>query len=585
MPLKVTAKKWKIIGSPGCSFTSPVNSLAIPAPILTILANRGIIGPIEIKHFLSPSFEQLPAPQLLMGLNQAVGILVEARLRRTPVVIYGDYDADGVTATALLVKFFREIDLPVSHFIPDRMNDGYGLNSDSLILLRNLPDIAGHPSPILLTVDCGITSIAEVAAARALGFRVIITDHHLPGPELPAAEAIINPQQSGCAFPFRELAGVGVAFFLAAGLRKELIDSGIWLESAPPNLKKYLDLVAIGTVADMVPLRGVNRILVKGGLEVINQSPSLGVKALISQNDSKLSKITSETIAFYLAPKLNAAGRIGSAEEALQLLLADSEESACGLADFLGQANQVRKDLTENMYNEARIQAEKQHVEGRLVCIVAGDNWHQGIVGLVASRLVKEYSRPAVAFSFEKEGLLRGSIRSIAKIDIHNCLQECADILEKFGGHHQAAGLTLRVENYDEFQARFSDSIGKAMSHAEVEDILEIDMAANPNEITSASVLKYLSLLEPSGNGNQGPIFCCHPNGIRLLHAKKVGTGSMRFKVAGNGGEIKGIGFGLAEWVSHAERHPVSIAYRICRSDYRGEESWEIRVEDIKEVS
>ncbi|NTW88441.1 MAG: single-stranded-DNA-specific exonuclease RecJ, partial [Desulfobulbaceae bacterium] len=381
-----TARQWRIVTPRLHPSNVLVNQLGIPEAVLSILANRGIIEPEEINKFLNPSLVHLPDAQLLKGLNQAVQILVEARLLKTPIIIYGDYDADGVTATALLVKFFREIELSVYYFIPDRINDGYGLNCNSLKTLRNIAKIAGHPSPVLLTVDCGITNIAEVALANELGFRVIITDHHLPGPVLPVAEAIVNPHQHGCFFPFKELAGVGVAFFLAIGLRKEFAARGVWSSGNPPNLKKYLELVAIGTIADMVQLRGVNRILVKGGLEVINNNPSIGLKALIGEIGHKESKVTAETISYYLAPRINAAGRIGSAEEALRLLLADSDESAKSSAGLLGQANQKRKELTEELANRARYQANKQLLEGSSVIVVSGDGWHLGVVGLLASK-------------------------------------------------------------------------------------------------------------------------------------------------------------------------------------------------------
>ncbi|NTV12616.1 MAG: single-stranded-DNA-specific exonuclease RecJ [Desulfobulbaceae bacterium] len=584
MPNRSTNTKWEIIYSPGDPSDSSVHPPAIPAPILAILANRGIIDAEEVQRFLYPSLDQLPSPHLLLGLDQAVTILVEARLRRIPVLIHGDYDADGVTATALLVKFFREIDLPVFYFIPDRINDGYGLNCDTLGMLRNRSGIVEHATPILLTVDCGITSVSEIAAAKSLGFRVIITDHHLPALELPEADAIINPHQPGCSFPFRELSGVGVAFYLAAGLRMELVKRGAWLDGSLPNLKKYLDLVAIGSVADMVPLRGVNRILVKAGLEVINQNPGPGITALLAQINQKVGKTTAETIAFYLAPRLNAVGRIGSAEVALWLLLADDEVLAGKLADALGRANQARKDMSDIIFSEACSQVESQIAEDDLALVVAGEGWHPGIVGLVASRLAREYSRPAVVFSLDGLGAARGSIRSVGDLDIFRCLQDCAGIIEKFGGHRQAAGLTIKIENLTEFKVEFAASVGKAINLTDMESRLEIDMAADPSEIMSDDILKYLLLLEPCGVGNPGPIFCFHPKGIKLVGVQKIGVGSMRFRVATNGREVKGVAFGRAEWISLAEKLPVRLAYKVYQSEYRGEVQWEIQAEDIKEV-
>lgn len=578
------ARRWELIDSGLQDNPAATAAFAksIPAPILTILANRGISGAEEIKRFLSPNLEQLPSPQLLKGMAQAVTILVEARKNRTPVLVHGDYDADGVTATALLLKFFREIDLPVYHYLPDRISEGYGLNLESLASLRNLPGIAEHPAPILLTVDCGITAVAEVSQANALGFQVIITDHHQPGPELPPAAAIINPHQSGCAFPFRDLAGVGVAFYLAAGLRTELVRLGVWAVHEQPNLKKYLDLVAIGSVADMVPLRGANRILVKVGLEVINRSPSPGIKAMIEQIGQGSGKVTAETIGFQLAPRLNAAGRTGSAEQALQLLLADEEISAGEIAQSLSQANQLRKDLSENMYKEALVLAEKQLKEGRSVLVVAAAGWHQGIAGLVAARLVRQLWRPAVVLVMDSDGQARGSVRSVGNFDILGCLRECSADLDKCGGHRAAAGVALKSANIEEFTTNLNESVARAISPADLEPRLEIDIAVDPGAIMGKEILNYLLQLAPYGTGNPEPIFCSRPEGIKLSQVKKVGADSLRFKTAGNGQEVAGVGFGLSAWASVAEQEPLRLAYKVILNSYRGTEKCELRVEDIK---
>lgn len=574
--------RWDIIGT---RLHDQTISAAIPAPILTILANRGITDPQEIIQFLNPALDQLPPPRLLKGLDRAVAILVEARENRTPVLIHGDYDADGVTATALLFRFFREIDLPVYYNLPDRHSEGYGINLDSLKNLRNLPGIAEHPAPILLTVDCGITNNLEISAAKALGFRVIITDHHQPGPVLPEAEAIINPHQPGCAFPFKDLAGVGVAFYLAAGLRAGLVILGVWTKQEQPNLKKYLDLVAIGSVADMVPLREANRIMVKVGLEVINHCPGPGIKAMLEQIGQGPGKVTAETIAFKLAPRINAAGRTGSAEQALLLLLTEEEMSARELAQSLGQANQLRKNLSELMYQEARTQAERQIKEGRLVLIVAGQGWHRGIVGLVAGKLAREFWRPAVVLALDAEGMAHGSVRSMGDFDILNCLRDCSAFLDTFGGHRAAAGITLNYDKVGEFQAKLAESVAGSINLGDLEPRLDIDILADPGEIMKDAVWNYLQQLEPYGIGNPEPIFCCRPEGISLSEVRKVGADSLRFKIMENGKGFSGVGFGMSAWESAAKREPLCLAYKVVFNNYRGTEQWEIRVEDIKHLS
>lgn len=579
-----TERRWELIDSGLKHQTpaSPAESEPIPVQILTILANRMITDPEEIKKFLNPSLDQLPPPQLLLGMEQAAAILAEARQNQTPVLIHGDYDADGITAAALLVKFFREIDLPVYCHLPDRLSEGYGLNLESLPTLRNLPGIAEHLSPILLTVDCGITSLEEIAAANDLGFRVIITDHHQPGPVLPNAAAIINPHQPGCAFPFQDLAGVGVAFYLAVGLRAELVRLGAWTKHELPNLKKYLDLVAIGTVADMVSLRDSNRVLVKVGLEVINLSPRPGIKAMLEQIGHGTGKVTAETIAFQLAPRLNAAGRTGSAEQALQLLLAEEEIPARILAQSLGQANNLRKELTEVMYREARLQAEGQFTEGKSALVVASEDWSQGIAGLVAAKLAREFWRPTAVLALDATGQARGSVRSVGNVDILACLRECSASLDKYGGHRAAAGVTLQSDKVTDFRDEFAESVARSINSADLEPRLEIDIAADPAEVMKEAIWKYLQMLEPHGNGNHEPIFCCHQEGIKLSGARKVGADSLRFKITGDAKDFSGIGFGMSAWASIVEKTPVRLAYKIILNRYRGAEQWEIRVEDIK---
>jgi single-stranded-DNA-specific exonuclease len=587
MPINMPDKRWEIIGSKPLDVSSRVTpeTAIIPAPILTILANRGISDSTEIRQFLNPSLDQLPQPQLLMGLKQAVAILVEAREKQNPVLVHGDYDADGVTATALLVKFFREIGLPVCYHLPERISEGYGLNLESLVSLRNRPELVDHSAPILLTVDCGISNLNEIAAAKALGFRVIVTDHHQPGPELPDADAIINPHQPGCAFPFQDLAGVGVAFYLAVGLRAELVSLGVWAKEAKPNLKKYLDLVAIGSVADMVPLRGANRVLVKIGLEVINGTSGPGIRALLRQIGQVYGKVTAETIAFQIAPRLNAAGRTGSAEEALRLLLTEEESLAEEMAQALSQANQLRKELSEEMYQAARNQAECLMGEGCLALVVVGFGWYQGIAGLVASKLAREFWRPTVVLALDSDGsMARGSARSIGNFDILACLRECSVYLDKFGGHRAAAGLSLPTINIKEFQSILSASVEKYITPDDLEPRVKIDIAANPDELMHESIWGYLEMLQPHGNGNPEPVFCCHQEGIRLTEVKKVGADSLRFRTSGKGKGIAGIGFGMSAWASAAESGPLRLAYKIVRNNFRGADNWEIRVEDVKSL-
>jgi len=580
-------KIWEIRADPPTPNHSG-ESGGIPPVIGNILARRGLTDPVAIERFLAPSLEHLPTPGTMLDLDRAVDLLQEALAGHNPVLVYGDYDADGICATALLANFFREIGLKVVCYLPERLSEGYGLNREALHRLRHSPELAGLPAPLLVTVDCGITSLLEVASARDLGFKVIVTDHHQPGPELPAADAILNPKQSGCPYPCRELAGVGVAFYLAAGLRRALSAAGHWSEGgAAPNLKKYLDLVAVGSVADMVPLTGANRILVKAGLEVLNNNPGPGLAALIKRAGLVQGSLSSESIAYQMAPRINAAGRVGSPLTALELLHTDSSGTAEKLADRLEEYNQQRKGMTEKTSKEANRLAAGQLAAGKAALVLGSRDWHPGIVGLVASRMVNDFWRPTVALAIGPDGLARGSVRSVAAIDIHALLQECAGSLEKFGGHSQAAGVTLREEKIAEFSESFNQAVARAAAAADLQmtPVLRIDQQAEIQELMAEPVWHYLKLMEPFGIGNPEPLFCSRPTGMRLDNAKKVGAGSLRFQVRSNGGTFSGIGFGMADWLSEAEQQPLRLAYKICRNEFRGVERWEVRVQDIKLAS
>jgi single-stranded-DNA-specific exonuclease len=583
IPPDTNEKIWEILAEPTAPNRSEERG-ALPPVIASILAQRGLVEPAAIQLFLSPSLEHLPAPQTMLGLKQAVTLLREALSKRIPVLIYGDYDADGICATALLANFFREIGLIVVCYLPDRLGEGYGLNLEALHRLRLLPELAGQEAPLLVTVDCGITNTMEIAAARNLGFRVIVTDHHQPGPELPPADAILNPKQSDCHFLCRELAGVGVAFYLAAGLRSALSADGFWAEGTAPNLKKYLDLVAVGSVADLVPLTGANRILVKAGLEVLNSAPGPGLAALIKKAGLIQGNLGAEGIAYQLAPRINAAGRVGSATAALELLRTDSSGTAANLAEQLEEANRQRKSMTEKMSTEARQLALGQLTAEPAALVLGSRDWHPGIVGLIASRLVNDFWRPTVVLAIGQDGSARGSVRSVAAIDIHAVLKECAGSLDKFGGHSQAAGLTLKEEKIAEFTESFCLAVARAAAATDLpmKPVLRIDLQAEIEELMAAPVWHYLKLMEPFGMGNSEPLFCSKPSGIKLARPKKVGADSLRFQVPSNGNTFNGIGFGLADWLNQAEKNPLRLAYKICRNEFRGVERWEIRVEDIK---
>jgi single-stranded-DNA-specific exonuclease len=576
MSRSVPANKWEF---------QPVEAGAamagMPPLILSLLAQMGIRDGGEVERFLNPSLAQLPPPTGMAGLAEAVAILEKGLAEKTTVLVYGDYDADGITATALLLTFFREIGLACSFYIPGRLTEGYGLNVQALQKLRGRADLADCRHPVLITVDCGISAHAEVAEAQRLGFKVIITDHHQPSPVAPGADAIINPQQKNCHFPCKELAGVGVAFYLAAAFRSRLMERGYWRAGDQPNLKKYLDLVAIGSVADMVPLTGANRVLVKAGLEVMANNPRPGLRALMEKAGISPAAINSGHIGFQIAPRINAAGRVGSPRLALELLIGENPVEVGRWADELESNNQFRKELSEEIFQEACLQAELQMEMGRKTLVLWCDDWHVGVVGLVASRIVKRYHRPAVVLAAGGQGLARGSVRSIEAINVFEVLGECAAVLEKFGGHRAAAGLTVKTELIDVFSDRFEAAVDRKIAAEDLRPTIRVNLRASMAELMDRDFLEFYEKMEPFGCGNREPVFGNEGEAVTLFDLRQIGRDSLRFRVGGSGAVFDGVAFGMAHLMPAAEDGPVRMIFRITKNEFRGVSKWEVRAVDI----
>lgn len=558
----------------------------IPPLICSLLAQRGIEGRDRVRKFLKPSLEDLPPPTDMAGISEAVALLEKGLAEKSRILVYGDYDADGITATALLLSFFKEIGLACSWYIPDRESEGYGLNSAALEKLRaGMGEGDDCPDPILITVDCGISAHSEVAAAHRLGFKVIITDHHRPPALLPEAEAVINPQRKDCSFRDKHLAGVGVAFYLLIALRGRLTELGYWGSGRTPNLKKYLDLVAIGTVADLVPLTGANRIMVKAGLEVLQSAPRPGIKAMMRNSGIAENSLSATRIAFQIAPRINAAGRVAKAGQALAVLLAENQGQAIEAAGKLEEANNYRKELSEKIFREACLQAEAQLAEGRNGLVLVGKNWHLGVIGLIASRITDRFYRPTVVLTFDREGMARGSARSIGELDLFETLERCSDLLEKYGGHKGAAGLTIRADRIAPFIEKFEASVNRIIKGTVLRPSVYVNLRASIGELMDLDFLEFLEKLEPFGRGNPEPVFCNKEDNLSLNDLKKVGKDSLRFKVNDNGVIVSGVGFGMAPLIPAIENIPINLAYKITKNEFRGKINWEIRAEDIKPIT
>ena len=406
-----------------------------------LLINRGISDKEAALSFLHLRLADMVDPMLMKGMSDALSLILKTAENMNRITIFGDYDADGLTATALLYNFFSNLDIPVSYYIPDRLEEGYGLNN------KAIEKINGDGTGLIITVDCGISNEREIAFAQSLGMDVIVTDHHQM-PDNPKLDCpVINPHQPGCPFPFKDLAGVGVAFFFAVAVRAGLREKGWFRSRTEPDLKEYLDLVALGTVADRVPLTGQNRILVNSGLETLAGTRWAGMKAMMEVADIAESEVSAEDLAFRLAPRLNAPGRIGETSLGIQVLTTREAISAKNLALRINSANSKRQDIERDIYDSIEDMIEKAGGIGeRRTLLLGAEGWHKGVLGIVASRLVDKYYRPSLIYNIQ-DGLAVGSGRSIDGFNLFQVLNQFKHLFEKFGGHSHAAGFTIKVDN------------------------------------------------------------------------------------------------------------------------------------------
>lgn len=533
------------------------------------LINRGVNSVEAAATFLNPRLKDLPNPFLLPDMDKAVERIAQAIAKKESIAIYGDYDADGISATALLSFFFKELGVEVRAYIPDRIKEGYGVQAAALEKLK------GEKVSLVITADCGTKSHAALAQARTIGLDVIVTDHHELDGRTPPALAFINPHRA--ADPkFLELAGCGVAFFLAIALRQKLRQENLF-PNAEPNLKRHLDLVALATIADMAPVTGVNRILVSLGLKELAATKKPGLMALKETAGLKDGKaLAGADIGFRLGPRLNAGGRIAQAALGLNLLLSESLERAQGLAKILDQCNRERQDLQEAHLEEALVQAEANQNQKGLV--VFSKDWHPGIIGLVASRLTENFHRPSIAFCLEG-GFARGSARSIPGIHIVEVLEACAEHLEQFGGHALAAGLTVAETKLKSFAQMFVEKIEAASEKKDVlQPSLPIDSEIDLSAI-SALLLNELELLRPFGIGNPEPVLAVQNAAFK--NPRVVGKDHLRLEVSDGVRTFPAIGFRMKG------RLPLPItsgriAFTPQWNEYLGKKEIQLKIKDLK---
>ncbi len=548
------------------------------SPILAqLLYNRGLQTPQDAGHFLYDK-DINTDPFAMKDMQKAVDRIRTAIKSREPVVVYGDFDADGVTSTTLLMQVLRRLNAQVEAYIPHRVDEGYGLNSDAL---RQLAD---NGASLVITVDCGIRAVQEVADGQSAGLDIIVTDHHSIGPEIPEAYAVVNPQQEDCPGDTR-LAGVGVAFMVARAL---LLDA--WQKNGrnPEHLKIYsriiddlLDLVAIGTVADVMPLNTMmNRSLVRRGLEVINRSKRPGLKALMSVAGLKRGQVSAMGIGFGLGPRLNAAGRLESAMIAYRLLSAENDEQAEEYASQLQELNVRRRQLTHDALTRIRGQIDTNSVDDNYFIFAVDEAVVPGIVGLVAGRLTEEFYRPAVVVE-RGEDECHASCRSIPQFHITKALDECSHLLVRHGGHAMAAGLTVLPENLPELQAHLQQKARDVLSGLQLRPTIHIDMELRLRDATM-KLAKELLLLEPTGQENTQPVFLTR--NLRVVDARTVGKndGHLKLKLAGDGQPpIDAIGFRLGDWIDDMP-DCIDAAYQLEINEWNGRRNLQLNLQDIR---
>jgi single-stranded-DNA-specific exonuclease len=574
-------REWRIVPHDAGRVESLMQAAGLPAVVAQLLVSRGIYTAEDASRFLDTKLMGLRDPQELPGIPKATEILVEAIGDKTPIVIYGDYDCDGMTGTAILVNGLRMFGADVSYHVPNRLEDGYGLNEEAI---RKL---AQRGKKLIVSVDCGITSVAHAELCKKLGVKLVITDHHTIGRELPDADAIVHPRLPGTAYPFGELCGAGVAFKLAWSLCQSISGAKKVTEPMRRYLMQSLSLAAIGTVADVVPLLDENRILVEHGIRMLRAEPLPGLTELMKVTKlDQAASLNTESIGFNIAPRLNAAGRLGQAQLAVELLTISAGDRATQLAEYIHQLNVTRDSLQRSVYLAADKQAKSEFdAEGDPALVLAGVGWHQGVIGVVAGRLADKYAKPVFVISLDAAGKVEavGSGRvGGTNIDLYEALCECDHRLVRFGGHKAAAGLTIREQEIEAFRGDFYEAVSKQWADKEIVPEIVIDAEATLGQL-NLEVLKQMDMLAPFGAGNPRPVLYCRD--VELEEpARRMGGGERHLTVNLRQGKkvIRGVAFSAGDWCDelNATEGPIEIAYRPVVNDFRGYRKVEIHLVD-----
>jgi single-stranded-DNA-specific exonuclease len=541
--------------------------LGVPAKIAELLAIRGIETYDDAKLFFRPTIDRLHDPFLMKDMDQGADRLALAIRNGERVLVYGDYDVDGTTATSCLYIFLKKFGVDVDYYIPHRFKEGYGINPDGI---KYAEETGCH---LIVSVDCGITAIKEALVAKEKGIDLIICDHHTVGDEIPDAHAVLDPKRPDCTYPFDGLSGAGVGFKLIQGTISRL--------GLPRNVAfQFLDLVAISIASDIVPIVDENRILMKEGLTMIRKKPRVGIKALLDLIKMPREEINTTKIVFSIGPRINAAGRMGDATTAVQLMIAENEAKGKAFAHELESVNMRRRDKDSKTMAEALSMIDDDmDMSETSIMVLYKQDWHLGVIGIVASRLVDLYHRPAIMLS-SVEGVIKGSGRSIKGFNIYNAMKKCEDLLEQFGGHEFAAGLTIKEGKLIEFKRRMNEIAYLDLSENSFEPELQIDTELSLEDI-DMKFWKLLNQFEPFGPHNLRPIFVSkkvEAVGVPTI----VGNGHLKMKVKqGDSGVFDAIGFNMHEYLPFVRKETFDMAYVVEENHWNGRRTLQIRIKDI----
>ena len=557
-------KKWQIFEPDKNKIEEIKNKYKVNQLLATILANRNILKEEDIRLFLNPTRNDFYNPFLITDMDIAVNRIIKAIENKENITIYGDYDVDGITSITVLKSFLNDIGVETNTYIPNRLIEGYGLNKEAI------DKISKKGCNLMIAVDCGISAIEEIEYANSLGIETIITDHHEAGNEIPKAIAVIDNKRKDSKYPFRELAGVGVVFKLIQAI-------GITLKLKEESYLKYLDIVCIGTISDIVPLVDENRVIAKLGLLLVAQTKNIGLRSII--NSSGYNKIDSNTISFGVAPRINACGRMGKAEEALELFLSKDKNEVNELTNKLNEHNRKRQETEKTIFENAVEKIKEEHLDENKAIIVGGENWHHGVIGIVSSKITEMYFKPSILFSFEEDGIGKGSGRSIPGFDLHEALMKCSDTIEKFGGHSMAVGITVKKDNLEKFKKEF-EQIATQSKIDEIIPIINIDAKVDLSDIDKEMV-ESLKQLEPFGEANKMPVFAFKNLKIDSIRALSEGK-HLKLTLKDNNYIINAIGFNIG-YLANEYRigDKIDVAGVLEINTFNGVDNLQINIKDI----